>query len=1364
MNESDPFQVTRDEAWEPTKDAVPAARIERIGRYRIERALGRGGFGIVYLAFDEQLNRRVAIKVPHANLISRRVNVDFYLSEARTVANLDHPGIVPVHDVGGTSDFPCYIVSKYIDGGDLAATLKERRPTYDEAARLVSAVADALHYAHKQGFVHRDIKPGNILIDSHNVPYVVDFGLALSEENIGEGPKYAGTPAYMSPEQARGEGHRVDGRSDIFSLGVVLYELLSGRHPFCGDTKEEVLEQVTSFEPRPLRQHDDNIPKELERICQKAMSKRASERYSTARDFADDLKLFLQEHTEFQDRPPQPLANEVAGETWQSMPPSTPATAGEKAPGSGSASLNTSDQRPIKIVPKGLRSFDSHDADFFLELLPGPKDRDGLPESIRFWKTRIEEKDPYDTFSVGLIYGPSGCGKSSLVKAGLLPRLSPDIVSVYVEATPEETETRLLHRLRKRFPSLEENLSLKDTLTALRRGAGLPFGKKVLVILDQFEQWLHTRKGGENNELLQALRQCDGSRLQCILMVRDDFWMAVTRFMRELEIRLLEGENSAAVDLFPVRHAEKVMYALGRAFGAISDQAGQITKDQRIFVNQTVADLAQDGKVICVRLALFAEMMKGKKWTPATLRSVGGTTGVGVNFLDETFAAPTAPPEHRYHQKAVRKVLNALLNDSGSNIKGHMRSHAELLEASGYANRPDEFDDLIRILDNEVRLITPTDPEGLEEEHVAKVDAAQKHYQLTHDYLVHSLRDWLTRKQRETRRGRAEMRLQELSSAFSERPDRRNLPSLMEYVNILLLTSRRRRTDPEKKVLQHAARMYAVRSGTTLSMALTIWFILQWQISRQHQRNLLNSTSTVVDALQTSTGETVPSALRNLDELPSELVVAELKERYHTAVGQPKRTIAYALARLGDVDREFLVQTVSAAKPEECPNIITALANSKDDALIALVEAIALAETAEDWVYQARLSIVAMHLGNVRPAAEMLRFDSRPNRIQRTVFIDTFPSWHGDLGDLAVRLQHAENAAICSGLSLALGSIQPVDDTLLQHWQDVLAEWYVHRSDAGTHGATGWALRRWNCELPNIQVANTLDAGHEWLMTESGLTLVRIPAGEFVRAASTTVDQTIPAEQTVKLTHDYYLSDREINVGLFEQFMEDPSTLGSKPANWPGPAKTISASPAHPVQQVHWLDAVMFCNWLSEREGLEPCYAEPKQEEARQNAGDEIDSDNWVLNPLANGYRLPSEAEWEYACRAGSNTAFEFGDDETRLADYAVYVENSAHHAAVCGSKKCNAWGLFDMHGNVFEWCHDWSREYGPDEVVVDPFGLRRLPTGLTRDRAARGGCCTYAAEYCRSSRRYAYFEMRRYAPLGFRVARTTAPTSGLAP
>jgi WD40 repeat protein/tetratricopeptide (TPR) repeat protein len=267
---------------------------ETIGKFEVLEQLGRGAFGAVYKAHDPELERTVALKVPRAGYFGTPEEQERFLREARSTAQLSHPGIVPVHEIGHERGLP-YIVSDYIDGLTLADLLTGGRPAFRESAELVARIADAVDHAHRQKVIHRDLKPSNVLIDAAGQPHVTDFGLARRDEGeitVTLDGQILGTPAYMSPEQAAGDVRQVDARSDIYSLGVVLYELLTGELPFRGN-KRMLLHQVLHDEPRPPRRLNDRIPADLETVCLKAMAKEPRRRYGTAAELAADLRRFL---------------------------------------------------------------------------------------------------------------------------------------------------------------------------------------------------------------------------------------------------------------------------------------------------------------------------------------------------------------------------------------------------------------------------------------------------------------------------------------------------------------------------------------------------------------------------------------------------------------------------------------------------------------------------------------------------------------------------------------------------------------------------------------------------------------------------------------------------------------------------------------------------------------------------------------------------------------------------------------------------------------------------------------------------------------------------------------------------------------
>jgi serine/threonine protein kinase len=289
--------------WEDDADpadgapASPANRLEEtvalsdapqhFRHFELKSILGKGGFGIVWHARDLKLQRDVAIKFPRGDKLAE-IDKSLFLREARAAANLRHGNIVSVYEVNN-DDRDTYIVSELVDGLSLKTTLQTKTFSARDTATLVAKLADALQHAHSHGIVHRDLKPANVLVDAEGEPHIADFGLAkreAAEESISVAGHIMGTPTYMSPEQASGNHRAIDARTDIYALGVILYELLS-----------ELRHQIQHAAPAPPRSVKPDIPKDLEAICLKCLEKDRAKRYPTAKALADDLHLFLNEET-----------------------------------------------------------------------------------------------------------------------------------------------------------------------------------------------------------------------------------------------------------------------------------------------------------------------------------------------------------------------------------------------------------------------------------------------------------------------------------------------------------------------------------------------------------------------------------------------------------------------------------------------------------------------------------------------------------------------------------------------------------------------------------------------------------------------------------------------------------------------------------------------------------------------------------------------------------------------------------------------------------------------------------------------------------------------------------------------------------
>ena len=276
-------------------DSVPSPMLMDFGDYELLEQIGRGGQGVVFRARQKSLNRTVALKVISLGQWASRAHLKRFRLEAEAAARLEHPGIVPIHEVG-ERDGQCYFSMKFIEGGHLDEVVQQTPMSIRQAVELITKVARTIHYAHEHGILHRDIKPGNILLDQKGEPHLTDFGLARlveSESTVTRTLEVLGTPSYMAPEQAAGNNAAISGATDVYGLGAVLYQLLTGQPPFAGGTTYETIKLLLDTEPRQPRLLNPKIDRDLSTICLKCLEKDPKRRYSSAVALAEDLDRWL---------------------------------------------------------------------------------------------------------------------------------------------------------------------------------------------------------------------------------------------------------------------------------------------------------------------------------------------------------------------------------------------------------------------------------------------------------------------------------------------------------------------------------------------------------------------------------------------------------------------------------------------------------------------------------------------------------------------------------------------------------------------------------------------------------------------------------------------------------------------------------------------------------------------------------------------------------------------------------------------------------------------------------------------------------------------------------------------------------------
>lgn len=925
------------------------------------------------------------------------------------------------------------------------------------------------------------------------------------------------------------------------------------------------------------------------------------------------------------------------------------------------------------------------------------------------------------------VVGASGIGKSSVVRAGLVPELRKrdrrPVWEIVTMVPGEKPLDRLADAL---LPLVEPQLSGTDLIrkahavaTDLRK-AELPLWRlveaawkaqqgsdRLLLVVDQWEELYRECKDSDSRqrfvEELLAATASARSPLSVVFTVRSDFYGELLQD-RQLLDRLLD----AKVDLGPMTTQE-----LRQAITQPAEAVGLTFQDG--LVDRLLADACEEpGYLPLLEFALEGlwQRSDGGRLTHQAYEKLGRLSGAIAARAETVFSELTAT------EQAAAPGLFRRLVHAGTKMDEDTRRRADLRSLD------EASQGVVRLLADQRLLVTAR---------AGGEDTSRETVEVAHEALLRRwsrLREWV-----------------DADRMFLQWRDRL-APLLDQYQRdpqsaLLRLGALREAREfyPARQVeMEEAERTFVAasidaawwRKFRLCAALIVVCAILvgswQWNRHDQNRRVVDQTIARLSDPLLT----VVPPELDNLQAAPA-YARRRLEEDYRVASEpRPKLRLAYGLIAVGAVTNtdhdvaRFILDQIAVAQADDSANLVEGLSRLSDqDVVLQQLRQRAETASATDPAARNRYLVAALSLGDKTAAEEFQIIDGDPSR--RTRLIRDFPDWPGDLHRIAQLLPQIDDADARSGLCIAIGGVDLNSRSLNERRSIVEAvKRLFPAKDSGTHSATRWALRQWKQEPPKVQRCNTeaereqWTKDHSWYVNSLGMTMVRIPAGKY-RIGSEREPDNPPRDVEVS---EFWLSDCAVTVEQFRALLPEVKTPqiekdASEPAGF-----------SKPVSDVTWYDAVEFCIRLSKEQ---PYYRLTVKE--RDDFGSIRDADVKILR--GNGYRLPEEKEWEVACRATTVTEFSFGDDEDDLFDYAWFNINSWGRAHPVAEKRPNVWGLYDMHGNVFEWCED---------------------TYEVSYRVNRGGGWFIDASNCRSAGRFSRgVPGGRDDGLGFRLARTNS-------